>query len=124
MQHKTVFFSVILVIVLVFGARIFNIQIQNDEYAARAERNATQAEKLYAPRGYIYDRNKELLVGNSPTYDLMVSPYLVKNLDTVKLAELLNLTNDDIYNRLVKAKKYSYFRSSMFMKCCLSRNML
>jgi penicillin-binding protein 2 len=116
MQHKAVFFSVILVIVLVFSARLFNIQIQNDEYAARAERNATQAEKLYAPRGYIYDRNKELLVGNSPTYDLMVSPYLVKNLDTVKLAKLLNLTTDDVSNRLIKAKKYSYFRSSMFMK--------
>lgn len=116
MQHKAVFFSIILVIVVVFSARLYNIQIQNDEYAARAERNATQAEKLYAPRGYIYDRNKELLVGNSPTYDLMVSPYLVKNLDTIKLAELLNLTTNDISNRLIKAKKYSYFRSSMFMK--------
>ncbi|MEC8457924.1 MAG: penicillin-binding protein 2 [Bacteroidota bacterium] len=116
MQHKAVFFSVILAVALVFSARLYNIQIQNDEYAARAERNATQAEKLYASRGYIYDRNKELLVGNSPTYDLMVSPYLVKNLDTVKLAKLLNLTTDDVSNRLIKAKKYSDFRSSMFMK--------
>ena len=31
MQHKAVFFSVILVIVLVFSARLYNIQIQNDD---------------------------------------------------------------------------------------------
>ncbi|MEK9998423.1 MAG: penicillin-binding protein 2, partial [Cryomorphaceae bacterium] len=85
MQHKAAFYSVIVLITLIFSVRLFNIQIMNDEYAARAERNATQAEKLYAPRGYIYDRNGQLMVGNSPTYDLMVSPYLVKDLDTVQL---------------------------------------
>lgn len=116
MQHKAAFYSVIILLTLIFSVRLFHIQIMNDEYAARAERNATQAEKLYAPRGYIYDRNGELMVGNSPTYDLMVSPYLVKDLDTAQLAMLLNLKVVDIKKRLVKAKKYSYFRSSMFMK--------
>ena len=91
MQHKAAFYSVIVLITLIFSVRLFNIQIMNDEYAARAERNATQAEKLYAPRGYIYDRNGQLMVGNSPTYDLMVSPYLVKDLDTVQLGKLLDL---------------------------------
>ena len=116
MQHKAAFYSVIVLITLIFSVRLFNIQIMNDEYAARAERNATQAEKLYAPRGYIYDRNGQLMVGNSPTYDLMVSPYLVKDLDTVQLGKLLDLEVADIKKRLEKAKKYSYFRSSMFMK--------
>ena len=100
MQHKAAFYSVIVLITLIFSVRLFNIQIMNDEYAARAERNATQAEKLYAPRGYIYDRNGKLLVGNSPTYDLMVSPYLVKDLDTVKLGKLLDLEVADIKSRL------------------------
>ena len=90
MQHKAAFYSVIVLITLIFIVRLFNIQIMNDEYAARAERNATQTEKLYAPRGYIYDRNGQLMVGNSPTYDLMVSPYLVKDLDTVQLGRLLD----------------------------------
>lgn len=116
MQHKAAFYSVIVLITLIFIVRLFNIQIMNDEYAARAERNATQTEKLYAPRGYIYDRNGQLMVGNSPTYDLMVSPYLVKDLDTVQLGRLLDLEVVDIKKRLEKAKKYSYFRSSMFMK--------
>lgn len=116
MQHRTVFFLGISAIALIFAIRLFNIQIINEEYAARAERNATQAEKLYAPRGYIYDRNGTLMVGNSPTYDLMVSPYLIDDLDTSSLAALLDLTNKEIKERLKKAKSYSYYRSSMFMK--------
>ena len=116
MQHRTVFFLGISAIALIFAIRLFNIQIINEEYAARAERNATQAEKLYAPRGYIYDRNGTLMVGNSPTYDLMVSPYLIDDLDTSSLAALLDLTNKKIKMGLNKPNSYAYYRSTMFIK--------
>ena len=116
MPRKLVFFVVLIGITLLFSVRLFYIQILNDDYAARAERNATASEKLYAPRGYVYDRDGRLMVGNSPTYDLMVSPYLVKELDTTSFASLLNISTEEVKDRLTKAKKYSYFRSSMFMK--------
>src|SRR6056300_180087 len=116
MRRNSAFYLGLILILLVFLVRLFQVQILNDDYAARAERNATAAEKLYAPRGYIYDRNGELMVGNSPAYDLMVSPYLVKNLDTLALGKLLGIEVDDIRERLEAAKRYSYFRSSMFMK--------
>ena len=45
----------------------------------------------------------------------MVSPSL-QDLDTAQLGELLDLEISDIKKRLEKAKRYSYFRSSMFMK--------
>jgi penicillin-binding protein 2 len=116
MQRSIAFYIAIAMVILVFTGRLFSVQILNDDYAARAERNATAAEKLYAPRGYIYDRNGELMVGNSPAYDLMVSPYQIKDLDTIALGNLLGLEVSDIKERLIKAKHYSYFRSSMFMK--------
>jgi len=116
MPRKIVFFAVLIGITLLFSVRLFYIQILNEDYAARAERNATASEKLYAPRGYVYDRDGRLMIGNSPTYDLMVSPYLVKNLDTAGFAKLLDISTEEVKERLNKAKKYSYFRSSMFMK--------
>ena len=116
MRRSSAFYIGIILILLLFLGRLFQVQILNDDYAARAERNATAAEKLYAPRGYIYDRNGALMVGNSPAYDLMVSPYLVKNLDTAALGRLLQLEVSAIKERLEAAKRYSYFRSSMFMK--------
>ena len=85
MPRSSAFYVGLTLVGLLFLFRLFQIQVVNDDYAARAERNATAAEKLYAPRGYIYDRDGRLLVGNSPAYDLMVSPYLVKDLDTAAL---------------------------------------
>lgn len=116
MRRNNAFYLGLILILLVFLVRLFQVQILNDDYAARAERNATAAEKLYAPRGYIYDRNGALMVGNSPAYDLMVSPYLIKELDTIALSNLLGLDVVDIKERLLAAKRYSHFRSSMFMK--------
>ena len=116
MPRSSAFYLGIALVGLLFLYRLFQVQIINDDYAARAERNATAAEKLYAPRGYVYDRDGRLLVGNSPAYDLMVSPYLIKDLDTAALGRLLDLEVADIKARLEKAKHYSYFRSSMFMK--------
>ena len=116
MLRKGLFFVVLILITLLLCVRLFYVQILNDDYAARAERNATASEKLYAPRGYVYDRHGELMIGNSPAYDLMVSPYLISDLDTIGLSELIEISPKKIRESLEKAKKYSYFRSSMFMK--------
>jgi cell division protein FtsI/penicillin-binding protein 2 len=40
----------------VFGLDYSKYKSSMIDYATRAERNATTPEKLYAPRGYIYDR--------------------------------------------------------------------
>ena len=116
MPRSFSFYITLIVVTLIFLARLFSVQILNDDYAARAERNATAAEKLYAPRGYVYDRNGALMIGNSPAYDIMVSPYLVKDLDTAAFGELVGLTVVEIKEKLTKAKRYSYYRSSMFLK--------
>lgn len=116
MRRSSAFYIALILILLVFLTRLFQVQILNDDYAARAERNATAPEKLYAPRGYIYDRTGRLMVGNSPVYDLMVSPYLIKDLDTLAFANLLRLEEEEIHTRLEIAKRYSHYRSSMFLK--------
>ena len=116
MQRNSIFYIALIATTLLLCVRLFYVQIVNEDYAGKAERNATASEKLYAPRGYVYDRNGKLIIGNSPTYDLMVSPYLVKDLDTTALSELLEISVEEIKTKLVKAKKYSYYRSSMFMK--------
>lgn len=100
----------------VFSGRLLQIQVLDHSYSTRAERNATAAEKLYATRGYIFDRNGKLMVGNDATYDLMVRPYQVNSFDTTALGQLLDLSNVEIKERLNKAKSYSYYRASMFYK--------
>ena len=108
MPRSSAFYLGLTLIGLLFLYRLFQVQVINEDYAARAERNATAAEKLYAPRGYVYDRDGRLLIGNSPAYDLMVSPYLITDLYTAALGRLLDLEVSVIKEQLEKAKNYLY----------------
>jgi penicillin-binding protein 2 len=61
----------------------------------------------YPERGYIYDRNGELLVGNDPAYDVMVIPREVKALDTLEFCTLLDIDKETFKDKLRKARVYS-----------------
>ncbi len=61
----------------------------------------------YPERGYIYDRNGELLVGNDPAYDVMVIPREVEPLDTLEFCNLLGIEKDKFIEKLRKARIYS-----------------
>ena len=55
-------------------AKLFSIQILNDEYKLDARNNSMVYQTIYPTRGIIHDRNGEILVGNKVAYDLMVTP--------------------------------------------------
>jgi len=67
----------------------------------------------YPQRGYIYDRNGKLMVGNQPAYDVMAVPQEVKDFDTLELASLLKLTPERLKIQLEKAWRYSPKLSSV-----------
>lgn len=54
-----------LVIILIFGTRLVNLQIQNGEtYKKRSENNILKKVNIFTERGIIYDRNKKELAWN------------------------------------------------------------
>lgn len=110
------FYLAIIAVLFLLGGRLIHVQLLDKSYKEFAERNATTVDKVYAPRGYIYDRSGALMVGNSTAYDIMVRPYQVRDLDTVALGELLELDVEEIKDRLIKAKAYSHYRASNFFK--------
>lgn len=105
---------------LVYCIRLFYIQIIDKSYEASAKNNALQSLTEYPPRGYIYDRNGKLLVFNEPSYDLMVTPRLVKGCDTLALCEILEITKEEFLKRIKRAcqapnspRKQSVFEKQM-----------
>ena len=57
--------SFFLVVVLIFGARLSYLQVQNGEaYRERSENNTLQKINIFTERGIIYDRNKVELAWN------------------------------------------------------------
>ncbi|MCK5054242.1 MAG: penicillin-binding protein 2 [Anaerolineales bacterium] len=75
----------ILVILLIFIGRLFNLQvIQGESYRLIADENRFDEVSIPAQRGVIYDRNGFQLVRNIPEYRVMVTPALLPDSNAEK----------------------------------------
>lgn len=115
-SRKFVFLGIVAVISVVFVMRLFYLQVMDEAYKQFAEENILQKKIIYPSRGLIYGRNEKLLVGNEPVYDLMVTPSNVKNIDTAEFSRLLGIDEESFKKRMQKARNYSYYRPSIFLK--------
>lgn len=106
-MRKYLLFIIIITTGLIFISRLFYLQIVDETFAGRSENNAIKIEYDYPQRGYIYDRNGEVLVTNQPSYDVMVIPREVKPFDTTEFCRILKMTRKQLVEQLDKAKIYS-----------------
>lgn len=120
-NRKFVVVGIVVGIVLLFIARLFYLQIMNDEYKKHADSNAFLNKTVYPSRGIMYDRNGKLLVSNQPAYDVLVCMRNMKDLDTLSLCESLGITREFFEKRIkdIKNKKlnpgYSFYTDQLFM---------
>lgn len=120
-NRKFVIAGAVIGIVLVFIARLFYLQILNDEYKKHADSNAFLNKTIYPSRGVMYDRNGKLLVSNQPAYDVMVCMRNVKGLDTLAFCQSLGITRDFFDKRMADVKNrrlnpgYSSYTDQLFL---------
>ena len=106
-MRKILLSSIIIVIAITFLGRLSYLQIFSFSAEQVLEDPAIKAIYDYPERGYIYDRNGHLLVGNDPAYDVMVIPREVKALDTLEFCGLLGIEKEKFVEKLRKARVYS-----------------
>ena len=104
------------VIIIIFIVRLFSIQVVDDSFKTSSENNVIRKETDHPRRGLIYDRNNELIVYNEAAYDLMITPNQASNIDTNLICSLLSIDTLALKKRLEKARSYSMYKSSVFMK--------
>ncbi len=114
-MRKVLLPSLIIIAALLLVTRIFYLQIINDSFKLKSDNNAIKIKYDYPERGYIYDRNGKLLVANQPSYDIMVIPRDVKELDTLEFCELLDITKEAFNKTMAKANVYSPRLPSVFL---------
>lgn len=107
---------IIVLIALVFLAKLFSIQVLDKSYQLSADNNVLRRITQYPARGLIYDRDSNLVVYNQAAYDIMVTPNRVEQFDTTEFCNILDISRSYLKNRLDSAKKYSYYKSSPFLK--------
>ena len=103
-------------ILIIFLIRLFSIQVIDDSYKTSSENNVLRKEVDYPSRGLVYDRNDNLIVYNEAAYDLMITPNQLKEIDTNLLCTILNVDTINLIKRFNKAKNYSSYKASVFMK--------
>lgn len=106
-MKKLLLSSVIVLIGFTFIGRLSYLQLFRFSPDQILEDPAIKKIYDYPERGYIYDRNGELMVGNQPAYDVMVIPREVKPLDTLEFCGLLGIEKSVFTDRMHKARTYS-----------------
>ncbi|MCX2838089.1 penicillin-binding protein 2 [Salinimicrobium sp. MT39] len=106
-MRKILLYIIVITSGLIFLARLFYLQVMDDSFVGLSENNAIKVVYDYPQRGFIFDRNGELLVSNQPSYDVMVIPRNLKPFDTTELCNILSITTEQLVERLDKAKIYS-----------------
>ncbi|HNP20231.1 MAG TPA: penicillin-binding protein 2 [Fulvivirga sp.] len=115
-SRKYIIQLIIIVVAIIFLIKLFSIQVLDSKYAQAANSNIIHKVVEYPYRGLIYDRNGELIVYNTPQYNLVVVPKDVRHIDTVKFCQLFNITKAEFEEKLQAAKKFSYVQPSIFLK--------
>jgi len=114
-MRKTLLPAVIIVTSIILIARIFYLQVIDETLKLKSENNAIKKVFDFPERGYIYDRNGKLLVANQPSYDIMVVPREIKDIDTTEFCSLLHITKAEFIKKIEKARVNSPMLPSVFL---------
>ena len=106
MRQFLLIISIILAGIL-FITRLFYLQVYTSDENNLFEDNAIRKVYDYPKRGFVYDRNGQLLVSNQPSYDVMIIPREVKPLDTLEFCSLLKINKEQFLNIYNKSWHYS-----------------
>ncbi|PQV51350.1 penicillin-binding protein 2 [Jejuia pallidilutea] len=98
-----------------FIGRLFYLQIYKGGSNNLYEDNAIRKVWDYPKRGFVYDRNGQLLVGNQPSYDVMVIPREVGEFNVDEFCELLKISRETYDKKLDRARSYSPRLASPFV---------
>ena len=114
-MRRLLLFFIVITVGITFVARLFYLQVYAGKTYDIDDDNAIRKVFHYPKRGYVYDRNGELLVANQPSYDVMVIPREVEPLDTLEFCSLLKITKEDFLKSFARAKHYSPRLPSVFL---------
>jgi penicillin-binding protein 2 len=115
-ERRYIIAGIFITVVLILLARLYYIQIIDDQYLTIANGNVIKQIPLFPARGVILDRNEKTLVSNELVYDISVIPKDIKPFDTLEFCRLIGITKQDFDKKLEKANVYSPNLSSPFEK--------
>lgn len=102
--RKYVILIFFLFVGVIYGTRLFYMQVVDDSWTLRAQEIAEKRKLIVPPRGIVKDRNGKLIVINKTYYNLMMTEKKITNLDTVAFAKLIGWTPEQVKARFEEIK--------------------
>jgi penicillin-binding protein 2 len=107
------------IVALIFLVKLFFIQVVDRRYSDLANSNAILSKVDFPLRGLIYDRNKKILVYNTPEFDLLIIKKEVKELDSARFCEVFSIPSTarlrEMFKELKARREYSPVKPTVFM---------
>ena len=103
----------ILVVLCTLCFRLAHLQLlESNEYTNESRSMAIREKRVTPARGAIYDRNEVLLVDNEFTYTITITPRYFDENNIPLLANLLEVPDSLVEQKLQEAKEWSSFQPS------------
>ena len=128
-SEKKHFFKRLILIYIFFGAlflyllfKTFSLQISSyTDYELAALKNKTREVLIQPRRGIIYDRTGKIIVNNVPSYNLILNPSQITDLNNLllEIQKIINLNENDI----LYVKENFKIRSKLNRELILKRNL-
>jgi penicillin-binding protein 2 len=115
-QRPFIIIFVIILVGLSLLTKLFLIQVADDSFLKRAERNAIQRVVDHPYRGLVYDRTGKIMVYNNPIFDLMIIPKEFDVKDTARFCEIFQISKEHLIESYTAARKYSPVKPSPLIK--------
>ena len=129
--EKKSFFKRLLIVYLFFALififflqRTYSLQVSEfNNYELAAIENKTKEVLVQPIRGIIYDRNGNILVNNVPSYDLIIKPWQISNIDNFikEISLFIDLKQSEIDFVLENFKQKSRYNRELILKKDLTK---
>lgn len=108
--RKRILFILIVGFIAASILQLFNMQIlEQPAYSEKSDENSVKPIYQIAPRGILYDRNHEVLVGNKPSFTLRITPAEYDYKNTSYIEAILGYSPGYIDKILKQDESYSKF---------------
>ena len=109
--EKAIYIAAFIIIV-----KLFFLQVLTPGYKQQSKDNVVKKINIYPSRGLIIDRKGKVIVYNDAVYDILVQWNLTKNLDTLKICELLSTNIEYVRLKLDEIKRTTPNKPTPFIK--------
>lgn len=117
-------YAILVIMATILFLRLWYLQIlKGEEFKQFAEENRLKKIKIEAPRGMVFDRNRNILLDNHPTFNVTITPQYFRaatleqrDATIHKLAKITKSTPKSIQDALIKARRQPSFQPVIVKK--------